>query len=179
MSRQGWLFIATLLLFATALATSSCQRESTVPKGLPFSVVKGYQNWPLISISYRQDLRELHIILGNTTALEDFLHGVPDNGYPFTDGAILVRLVYTARAHQAFPRYLAPGMLKGLDYMVKDAQRFKATRGWGYASFTYDEKRKTFKPSSTALPPEKCIKCHQLVQKRDYIFTPYTSRRPR
>ena len=166
--------MATLLLLSTLLPWG-CQKEPLAPNGLSLSVVEGYKNWPLISVSYRQDLQELHIVLGNTTALQDFLHGIPDNGHSFTDGAILVRLVYPAHSNPLIPGYVEPEHLARLDYMLKDAERFKTTRGWGYASFTYDGEKKAFKPSSNALQSlERCLKCHQLAHKRDYIFTHYT-----
>ena len=169
------LFIVALLLLAALVVPLGCEKGPTAPNGLSLSTVEGYQNWPLISISYRRDLQELHIILGNTTALEDFLNGIPDNGHPFTDGAILVRLIYSVQANPYFGKDLEPGDFKGLDFMVKDAERFKTTRGWGYASFAYDGKKKAFKPFSTdALSLEKCVECHRLVEKRDYVFTSYT-----
>ncbi len=171
---------AILLALILSLLILGCQKELKAPNGLSFSVVKNYHHWPLISFSYRQDLQELHLILGNATAFEDFLHGIPDNGHPFTDGAVLVRLVYPARANPSFGQDLEPGRLKRLDYMIKDAERFKNTKGWGYASFAYLSQEKRFKPlGSSADFFRNCIQCHEKARKRDYVFTSYSPKGPR
>ena len=172
-----WTILASLLL--VCLVSLGCQKGPETPGGLTLSVVEGYQNWPLISVNCRKDLGEIHIILGNSTALEDFLYGIPVNGHPFTDGAVLVRLIYSATPNPLFPQDLVPDHLIGLDFMLKDAQRFKATQGWGYASFSYDPGTRTFRP----LPgekgsQEKCLHCHEKARKRDYIFTSYTPLKP-
>ena len=51
--------------------------------------------------------------------------------------------------------------------MVKDAKKYAATGGWGYASFDKDGK------PSPASAMQTCFPCHQAVSERDFIFTRY------
>ncbi len=169
-----------ILLCLAFLFLPGCQKELTAPNGLTFSFISDYKNWPLISFNYRQDLNELHMILGNRTALEGYLNGTPQNGKPFTDGSVLVRLIFTARPNPNFPQALEPIGLQRLDYMLKDAERFKGTEGWGYASFIYDAENRTFKPfGKDASFAQECLNCHRLAKTRDYIFTSYTPKAPK
>lgn len=166
--------ILTCLLF---LSTLSCQKELKAPNGLSFSYIRDYKNWPLISLNYRQDLEELHMILGNRTALENYIHGTPQNGKSFTDGTVLVRLIFAARPNPSFPQSLEPVGLQRLDYMLKDVERFKETEGWGYANFIYDAKNQSFKPfGKDASFAQECCNCHRLAKSRDCVFTSYTTK---
>jgi hypothetical protein len=67
-----------------------------------------------------------------------------------------------------------PDTLHDVDFMVKDAKRFKDSGGWGYAEFDYDAASATFKPLGEGA---NCgFSCHTRVAGKDYVFTAYPKR---
>jgi hypothetical protein len=66
--------------------------------------------------------------------------------------------------------------------MVKDAERFADSGGWGYAVFKHDSDSDTYTPATlTHRPPQgsdaRCgVACHTLVTEKDYVFTEYAKR---
>jgi hypothetical protein len=52
--------------------------------------------------------------------------------------------------------------------MVKDPQKYKEHRGWGYALFTHDGK---VNPEPEKDQVTACAACHDLVPERDYVFS--------
>src|ERR1700727_1900935 len=60
-----------------------------VPNGIAFSEVRGYESWPVISISHNGD--KLAAILGNPVMIDAYKAGIPGNGRPFPDGAQMAK----------------------------------------------------------------------------------------
>ena len=110
------------------------------PNGISFSEVRGYETWQVIAPSYRTDNKELRVILGNTVMINSYKKGIPGNGKPFPDGAIIVKIGWSERQSPVFPAAFEPDVLKRVEFIVKNAKRFPASSGWGYARFVYDEK---------------------------------------
>jgi hypothetical protein len=50
--------------------------------------------------------------------------------------------------------------------MIKDAKRYAASGGWGYAHFNDGE------PAGEAVH-QTCAPCHQAAEARDFVFTHY------
>lgn len=147
------------------------------PNGVAFSEIKGYETWQAVAPSYRTDKKEVRLILGNEDLVKAYKEGVPENGRPFPDGSILVKLAYSERKSGAFTAALEPDTLQRVEFMIKNSKRFKATNGWGYARFVYDAKTRTFTPyGKDASFEQECNACHTLVKNRDYVFTGYAQR---
>jgi hypothetical protein len=51
--------------------------------------------------------------------------------------------------------------------MVKDAKKYAATGGWGFAQFDKDGK-----PANEAMH-KACFPCHESAQAHDFVFTRY------
>ncbi len=151
--------------------------ELKAPNGISFSAVRGYETWQAIAPSYRTDNKELRVILGNTVMINAYKKGIPGNGKPFPDGSIIVKIGWSERQSPVFPAAFEPDVLKRVEFIMKNATRFPATGGWGYARFVYDEKTAKFTPygkdASFAL---ECHQCHTLVKAKDFIFTGYPQR---
>jgi hypothetical protein len=152
-----------------------------VPGGLAFSEFRGYEDWPVISIS--ENGGNFAIILGNPIMIDAFRQGIPDNGKPVPDGAKMAKIHSHPKKQEAYPgQPLVPGAQYNADFMVKDSKRFADSGGWGWGSFEYDAASDTFRPGTLAdQPPQandaKCgFACHTLVKNRDYVFTEYGHR---
>ena len=182
MKIKNVLTIATVLLAVLGSLAISAQDKYTlqVPNGLAFSEFKGYEDWQVIAVSHAGDL--LAVILGNPAMIEAYQAGAPGNGKPFPDGAKMAKIHWNPKKNAYFADTTIPGTLHDVDFMVKDAKRFKDSGGWGYAVFDYNTASDTFAPGTAASkPPQgndaKCgFVCHTRVQHRDYVFTEYGKR---
>ena len=152
-----------------------------VPGGLAFSEFRGYEDWAVIALS--ENNGKFAVILGNPVMIGAFKAGVPGNGKPFPDGAMMAKIHWTPKQQDAYPGPpKVPGVQNNADFMVKDSKRFADSEGWGWAAFEYDAASDTFRPGDlTELPPQahdaKCgLACHTIVKARDYVFTEYGTR---
>ena len=149
--------------------------------GLAFSEFRGYEDWPVISISVNGGM--LAVIMGNAAMIDAFKAGIPDNGKPFPDGAKMAKVHWSPKKQEAYPgQPTVSGAQHDVDFMVKDSKRFADSGGWGWAAFDYDAASRTFTPSNmSSRPPQghdaKCgLACHTAVIGRDYVFTEYGKR---
>jgi hypothetical protein len=152
-----------------------------VPGGLAFSEFRGYEDWSIISIDHTGDL--MKAILGNPLAIEAFRAGIPGNGKPFPDGAKMAKVEWHPKKSADAPYDInVPGPIYDLDFMVKEAQRFPDSGGWGYAVFKYDGTSGQYVPATLShSPPQandaKCgAACHTIVKGKDFVFTDYAKR---
>lgn len=160
--------------FAVSLALAAQDRFSVkVPNGLAFSEFKGYDAWQTIAPSQTED--GLKSILGNSTMTGAYKAGIPANGKPVPDGAMIAKLEWLKKSDEASPYPVSiPDRLKSASFMVKDSKRFPESGGWGYAQFAYDAASDTFKPTGTG---SGCgYVCHTRVKARDFVFTRYARR---
>ena len=167
---------------AAGIAVSAQDRFTvSVPGGLSFSEVKGYESWDLINIS--QNGKVVAAILGNPAMMAALKAGIPDNGKPFPDGAKMVKIHWLPKQNTTAPGPpTVADKLVNVDVMVKDAKRFADSNGWGYGVFEYDADSDTFRPGDDkSMPPQahdaKCgAACHTIAASRDYVFTTYPKR---
>ncbi len=173
--------IAAVLAVLGGMAISAQDKYTLkVPGGLAFSEFKGYENWPVVSVS--EDGGMLSVILANPVMIDAYRAGVPGNGKPFPDGSRMAKIHWNPKKLETFPAATVPGTLHDVDFMVKDSKRFADSGGWGWAVFDYDAASGTFTPGTMAdKPPQgndaKCgFACHTKVKTRDFVFTEYGER---
>jgi mono/diheme cytochrome c family protein len=152
-----------------------------IPNGLAFSEFRGYESWPVISISHNGGA--VAAILGNPVMIDAYKAGYPGNGKPFPDGAKMAKVHWTAKVDAGEPGApTVPGPQHDVDLMVKDSKRFADSGGWGYGVFEYDAASGQFRLGNLSdKPPQgddaKCgFTCHTKVKSRDYVFTNYGHR---
>jgi mono/diheme cytochrome c family protein len=151
-----------------------------IPGGLAFAEFRGYESWPVISISHDGD--KLAAILGNPLMIDAYKAGIPGNGKPFPDGAKMVKVHWNLKKMETFPVATVPDIQHDVDVMVKDSKRFADSGGWGYGVFEYDAASGKFRLGNlNDMPPQgndaKCgFACHTIVKTRDYVFTDYGHR---
>ena len=175
--------VATGFLVVLGAKAISSQDKNTVkvPGGLGFAEFKGYEDWPLVSIS--QNGKLIAAILGNPTIIAAFRSGIPGNGRPFPDGSRMAKIHWVPRVNADAPGPpTVPSTYHDVDFMVKDSKRFADGIGWGFATFDYDAASDSFTPGTTAdKPPQgndaKCgVACHTKAKARDFVFTEYGKR---
>jgi hypothetical protein len=164
----------TALLTILGGATLSAQNkyDLKVKGGLAFSEFKGYESWPLVSVS--EDGGLFAAILANPAMITAYQAGMPANGKPFPDGVKMAKIHWTPKNLETFSAAKVPGTLHDVDFMVKDSKRFKDSGGWGYGVFTYDAAGDKFTPDGKG---SGCgFACHSRVKARDFVFTSFGKR---
>src|SRR3954471_23115387 len=88
--------------FVVTLTLAAQDRSSVkVPNGLSFAEFKGYDSWQTIAPS--QTPEELKAILGNTVMINALKAGVPGNGTPVPDGAMMTKIDWVKRSSAESP----------------------------------------------------------------------------
>lgn len=182
MKRHMLIIVLSLAALSVGAAMNTRDRYAlTVPNGLAFSEFRGYESWPVISIS--ENGGRIAVILGNSEMINAYKSGIPENGKPFPDGSKMAKIHWDPKKQEAEPGApTVPGSLHDVDFMVKDSKRFADSGGWGWAAFEHDAASGTFRPAdSTDKPPQghdaKCgFGCHTIVKNRDFVFTEYGKR---
>jgi mono/diheme cytochrome c family protein len=152
-----------------------------IPNGLAFSEFRGYESWPVISISHNGGA--VAAILGNPVMIDAYKAGIPGNGKPFPDGAKMAKVHWNAKVDAGEPGSpTVTGTQHDVDLMLKDSKRFADSGGWGYGVFEIDPATGQFRLGNLSdKPPQgsdaKCgFACHSAVKTKDYVFTNYGSR---
>jgi hypothetical protein len=150
--------------------------ESNVSPIYGVAIPPGYRDWRLIAVKQLagNKLKQLRAQLGNDIAIEAFRQGK----LPFPDGTIIAALHWNEASSDLDNQVLATGFpgaglesvfagsAVNVQFMVKDAKKYAASGGWGFADFTNG------RPGSEALHAA-CFPCHEPVKDRDFVFTRY------
>jgi hypothetical protein len=153
-----------------SVAPASGQADGEAAPIFGVTIPPGYRDWRVISVAHEAgDLNDLRAILGNDVAIQAAREGTR----PYPDGAIIARLAWSydrlEESEQAFGRpqsFVAGPPKNGVQFMVKDAKKYAATGGWGFAHFDGG------KPADEAVH-NTCFACHETVKARDLVFTRY------
>jgi mono/diheme cytochrome c family protein len=166
---------------AQAVTSTQDKYALKIPDGLAFSELRGYEGWPVISLSHNG--KALAAILGNPAMIAAYKAGIPGNGRPFPDGAKMAKVHWNAKVNVGEPGApTLPDTQHDVDFMVKDSKRFADSGGWGYGVFEYDAASDKFRLGNLGdKPPQgndaKCgFACHTAVKTKDYVFTDYGHR---
>jgi hypothetical protein len=161
--KASLLAICVLLLIPVTVPAASVPVS---PNGI--ALFQDYRSWQLIAPSYREDKNQIRVILGNPIAVQ----GMRDRTRPMPDGAVLAKVAWSVKKHPKFPVATEPDAFAQVEFMVKDAVKYQATGGWGFARFV----GKDYKPyGKDANFVQECFGCHTPVKGNDYLFTSYAA----
>jgi cytochrome P460 len=172
--RIAALVVLAASIFLVTLTLAAQDRSGVkVPDGLAFAEFKGYDTWQTIAPS--QTPEEVKAILGNAVMITALKAGIPGNGKPVPDGAMMTKIDWLKQTNAVSPYPVdVPKSLKSVSFMIKDSKRFADSGGWGYAQFTYNTGSNSFTPVGTG---SACgYTCHTKVKANDFVFTKYAPR---
>jgi Cytochrome P460/Haem-binding domain len=145
---------------ATSLARISLTTVQPEFNGLPF--FPDFETWKVISTTDRGDNNTFRFILGNDIAIKASQSG---NISPWPDGAAFAKIAWQQLSPDGL---ITPGKFVQVEFMLKDAQRYKATDGWGWGRWRGND----LKPyGENARFVTECTGCHQPVHGDDYVYT--------
>lgn len=151
-------FMAILLVAGSTVAAE----RPVAPNGI--AMFPDYMSWKVIAPSYREDKGHIRIITGNETAFA----ALRDGRKPLPDGSVLAKVAWKTEKHPSFPVATVPGAFVQVEFMVKDARKYKDTGGWGFARFVGGELKPYGKDAGFV---GECFGCHQPVADNDFLFT--------
>jgi hypothetical protein len=131
------------------------------PNGIPFP--HDYKNWKAVSSTDRLDNQTMRAILGNDTALRAIQSGQTN---PWPTGSILAKITWEARDDGEGP--IHAGAFWQVEFMIRDATKYAATKGWGWARWRGDKLVPYGKDAGFS---SECVGCHAPLRDRDYVFT--------
>ena len=129
--------------------------------GFPFD--PAFESWKPISTTDRGDNNTFRFILGNDVAVKAAQTG---NISPWPDGARLAKIAWQ---QQLGPDGLVhPGKFVQVELMLKDAQRYKDTEGWGWGRWRGMDLTPYGKDATFV---NECTGCHRPLRGNDYVYT--------
>jgi len=150
---------------ATLIAAASGAALAAEPAPNGITLPEGYKNWRMIASSQRTDNNTMRVILGNDKAVEAARAGKTN---PWPDGAIMAKLVWKNKTLDKWAQAIVPGDFVHAEFMVKDAKKYEATGGWGFARWLGKDQKPYGKDANFV---QECFGCHQPVKDRDWVFT--------
>ncbi|WP_459873370.1 cytochrome P460 family protein [Endothiovibrio diazotrophicus] len=161
--------LATCCALASAAAFANHPpgdaKASVQPASNGIEFPADYRDWRVISVSHRTDHHSMRAILGNDVAIEAARRGETN---PWPDGTILGKVVWKEGVEKDWAAAIAPQEFIHAEFMHKDAKRWAATGGWGYARWVGDGLKPYGKDASFA---GECVACHTPVKGRDWVYT--------
>ena len=142
--------------------TIGAEDRPVAPNGI--AIYPGYMSWKVVAPSYREDKSHIRVITGNETAVTALRAGKK----PLPDGSVLAKVAWKAEKHPSFPVATEPGAFVQVEFMVKDAKKYKDTGGWGFARFVGNDLKPYGKDAGFVA---ECFGCHLPVANNDYLFT--------
>lgn len=141
-----------------AAALSTVQPEFD---GFPFD--PSFESWEPISTTDRGDNNTFRFILGNEIAVKAAQSGKIS---PWPDGTRFAKIAWQ---QELGPDGLVqPGKFIQVELMLKDAQRYKDTEGWGWGRWRGLDLKPYGKDAGFV---NECTGCHQPVHGNDYVYT--------
>lgn len=153
--------VACAVLLVAAGSGSAADRP-VAPNGI--ALYPDYLTWKVVAPSYREDKGHIRIVTGNGIAVAALRAGTK----PLPDGSVLAKVAWKTEKHPSFPVATVPGAFAQVEFMVKDAVKYKETGGWGYARFLGKELKPYGKDAGFV---QECFGCHTPVADNDYLFT--------
>jgi len=144
-----------------AMSAGPAKAASLSLNGVPF--FPDYKQWKLISTTDRGDNKTLRIIAGNDIAVQAAESRAI---HPWPDGSVFAKITVASVDDGA--GHISAGKFVQVEFMVKDAKKYEATKGWGYARYKADE----LKPyGADAHFDRECVGCHEPMRDNDYVYT--------
>ena len=153
--------LAAIVLFLLAGSVGAADLPMA-PNGI--SLYPDYLSWKVVAPSYREDRGQIRIITGNEIAVAALRAGKK----PLPDGSVLAKVAWKAEKNPSFPVATEPTVFAQVEFMVKNAAKYKDTGGWGFARFVGSELKPYGKDAGFV---GECFGCHTPVAGNDYLFT--------
>jgi hypothetical protein len=148
-------------VWMAARADTRPAQVSAAPNGIAFP--SDYRNWKLIGSTDRFDNQTLRAILGNDIAIQAI---ADHHTNPWPDGATFAKIAWKKQPDGT--GLVRTGEFVQVEFMIKDAKKYAATLGWGFARWRGADLKPYGKDASFTA---ECVGCHTPLRANDYVFT--------
>jgi hypothetical protein len=131
------------------------------PNGLAY--IPGWPGWQAISTTERFDNGTMRVIYGNDVAVKAVKDHQTD---PWPDGATFAKVAWDQAL--AADGKVHTGKFIQAEFMVKNAEKYKTTDGWGWGRWKGKDLRPYGKDANFTT---ECMNCHQPMKDNDFVFT--------
>ena len=143
-------------------------KEDKVPAAVPIALngiayLPDYKNWKVVTTSDRFDNGTMRVVFGNDVAIKAIAE---NHTNPWPDGTIFAKVGWDKLTDAE--GNIKTGAFKQVEYMIKDAQKYKSTAGWGFARF---KTPKLLPYGKTRFFATECVNCHRPMRNNDFVFT--------
>jgi mono/diheme cytochrome c family protein len=129
--------------------------------GFPFD--PDFKNWKPISFTDRGDNNTFRFVLGNDIAIQAARSGRIS---PWPDGAHFAKIAW--QQERASDGLIYPARFVQVELMLKRAQQYKDTDGWGWGRWRGENLEPYGKDARFV---NECTGCHMPVRGDDYVYT--------
>ena len=137
--------------------------ETVAPElnGVPFDAA--FEKWKLLSTTDRGDNNTVRFILGNDVAMQAAQTG---NILPWPDGARFAKIAW--QQERGPDGLIHPGSFVQVELMLKNAQLYKDTEGWGWGRWRGLDLEPYGKDAHFVT---ECTSCHLPLRGNDYVYS--------
>jgi hypothetical protein len=131
------------------------------PNGI--SYITGFDTWTAISTTDRFDNGTMRVIYANDVAVK----AIKNNHInPWPKGTIFAKVLWKKLIDSS--GNVRTGKFVHVEFMIKDADKYAGTDGWGWARWV----GKDLKPyGKSTLFTTECTNCHKPMKNNDFVFT--------
>jgi hypothetical protein len=133
------------------------------PAANGMSFFPDYKNWKPVSTTDRFDNGTLRVILGNDVAQKAIATG---DVHPWPDGSAFAKIAYKQQPDAS--GNIWTGEFIQVEFMLKDAEKYKSTEGWGFARWRGVDHTPYGKNANFTT---ECTSCHRPMQANDFVYT--------
>jgi hypothetical protein len=159
---------SAIILTVLALATSTLAvHVASGDTAAAIAYPEGYRDWTHVKSALMSPhhasfgaMGGFHHIYANEKAMTGYRSG------DFPQGSIIVFDWLQMTQNEGM---FLEGARRQIDVMVKDAQRFAATGGWGFERFAGDSRTELAATPSRS----QCFACHENLKKNDLVLSAY------
>ena len=114
--------LATVLIVLGGAAVYAADKyELKTPDGVAFSDFRGYEDWAVVSSARTDEV--LKVIVANPAMIAAYKAGIPGNGQPFPDGAMIAKLQWKPKKSTEAPFAVdVPDVFSQAFVMEKDSK---------------------------------------------------------
>ena len=143
---------------------SGAMKLENLPKALNgVEFIPDYKNWLPISPSERFDNGTMRVILGNDIAIK----AIKDKQVnPWPKGTTFAKVAWDEVADK--DGHIRTGAFKQIEFMIKDEEKYRSTKGWGWARF---KTPKMIPYGKDVMFTNECINCHLPQSNQDLVFS--------
>ena len=156
--------VVALAALAASTLSAPVRADDAAAPVFGIRIPLGYRDWRLISVAHEAgNLNDFRAILGNDVAIQAIAENQID---PWPDGTEFAKVAW--HQQQDEEGIIRPGTFFQVEFMIRDSQKYSATKGWGWARWRGTD----LKPyGQNALFTRECVGCHNPLVKTNYVFT--------